>query len=121
MKKNSEVLSAARELIDTPDKWCKNGYCNAFHTKFCVEGAIAIALTGNIDWLTDGFPQAVHIRGTYDDLLEEVGSMGAEMMVCSSKRGGYYPRYLNDNPETEHSDVMALLDKAIAFYQERGE
>lgn len=132
--KNSEIVAAARELIDTPDKWTKGGYCtkSVSRTAYCVEGAIRSALDHNFFYgsevmRTTGLEPQDHYRDTWNklnDLNVTISQMAQEMALPSdiydlSERP--LPRHFNDHDQVTHDDIMALMDKTIAHYQERGE
>lgn len=135
--KNSEIVAAARELIDTPDKWTKGGYCSksVSRTAYCVEGAIRSAIDHNFfygDGVTRSAPELPnhylnHYLDTWhklNDLNHAISQMAQEMALPSdiydlSERP--LPWHFNDHDQVTHDDIMALMDKTIAHYQERGE
>lgn len=130
--KNSEIITAAKALIDTPDKWTKGGYCSksVSRTAYCVEGAIRSALDHNFfygDEVTRSAPELQnHYRDTWsklDALNTAISQMAQEMALPSDiyDHERPLPRYFNDHDQVTHDDIMALMDKTRAHYEERGE
>ena len=127
--KNSEIITAAKALIDTPAKWTKGGYCtkSVSRTAYCVEGAIRSAIDHNFFYGVDVVTKPDHYRDTWNklnDLNVTISQMAQEMALPSdiydlSERP--LPRHFNDHDQVTHDDIMALMDKTIAHYQERGE
>ena len=100
--KPSEVLSAAKGLIDAPEKWIKGRYhrrgseCDGY----CLVGAVECAPLPA--WApTD---QALFYIGTTVGVGPKTGLTG-----------------WNDAPERTWEEVMAAFDRAIAMAQEAGE
>lgn len=79
-----ENLIAAKALIDTPEKWIKGELSK--NGCYCALGAVQRASNYN-----------VRTKDALYDALPDVGIMT-----------------FNDDPNTTHSDIMALFDRAIA-------
>ena len=108
-----EALCGARELLSDPKKWTKGGYalsaagenCDVLSDAaacWCLTGALA-RTTGN--HMESGSPGSL---GGYGILAEAIGK--PERLVVSS---------WNDEPGRSHTEVLALLDKAIELARSR--
>jgi hypothetical protein len=96
--KTSEVLTAARGLIDTPDKWAQEGGLSEVGP-LCT----AMACTSAAGSLSDSLPaQSVIARaaGLSGDYAATVGLFD-----------------WNDAPERTHTEVLAAFDTAISYAQ----
>jgi hypothetical protein len=114
--KPSEILIAARALIDTPDKWTtgrlsrtKDGkatdYWSEDATCFCVLGAIFRAN-----------------RRTYEGFRMPEDRCAAEMeaeRAIQRATQGDVPLW-NDDPGRTHAEVLEAYDRAIAALVEEG-
>lgn len=98
----ADDLRAARELIDTPEKWCKGKYGDA--KSMCALGACRAAFYGVPD---HGQGRELR-RGEYAADFNPL----AEALYKANNRGGV--DLFNDDPDTTHADIMALFDRAIA-------
>lgn len=89
-----EQLIKAKELINTPEKWCQYSYSN--NGQCCMSGALL----------------KVGCRNTYHDstyhLLQQVIGIDGKMSLAE----------WNDQSDREHSQVMEAFDKAIALAEE---
>lgn len=103
--KVSELLTNARAIIATPDKWHKGSYaCNSDGearlsseddaVRFCVLGAMDKA--AGIDDNEDSMPRSKAVNLLIDYI------------------GDNHVASFNDSPSTTHADVMAMFDNAIA-------
>lgn len=89
-----ETLIKAKEIISDPDKWIKDNYYDPDREGcYCSLGALGMA--------EDGHPSGFSFSLKY--YLSE-----------GLPEGLYSVADFNDDPETTHSDVMAMFDKAIA-------
>lgn len=92
-----EILIAARALIDTPEKWVKGAF--ALHTDhgtcYCLAGALLKATPGDI------FNEDFAAAGTV--LKKAINSPSADFRL----------HLWNDAPERTHSEVLAVVDRAI--------
>jgi hypothetical protein len=126
--KDSEVISAAQALIDTPDKWMQNGYCDktSGHGKpnsFCIEGAVRYVL-GILPGHRSPEDAKLHEDPTefqkvmvhHDQLMLSISKVAEEMFSTPVDM----PRDVNDAVTTTHADVMALMDKSRALLEEQG-
>lgn len=115
--KNSEVITAAQQLIDTPEKWTQGRFCNTAMTRFCIEGALRVALSQELH-ITSRW---MEYNDQYRQLMHDLPRLAVEIRpeMAEWELDGLLPRHFNDN--VEHEDVMVLMDKARAFYEERGE
>ncbi|MCA9340279.1 MAG: hypothetical protein KDA17_05175 [Candidatus Saccharibacteria bacterium] len=101
--KPSEVLLAAKGLIDAPEKWGKGSY----HTvddgdKYCSIGAIAMAYGGSACQ-----PKLLGLIPAYGYLSRAIEGNNVQLW--------------NDADDRSWEEVMAAFDKAIALAQENGE
>ena len=86
----SELLRAARALIDKPQKWCKR--YDFLHGRHCARGALLE--------VTDGLDRSGFLLHRTVSLLE---------------RATPGDRLMNYNDRHTHAEVMALFDRAIAL------
>jgi hypothetical protein len=104
------VLRRARKLIADPSAWVKG----AFKRKrkgiqcYCAQGALAAAAGIHIvdkDTLSDEVPGGLpsEYYAAHLTLRKALTSLGHDDWV---------PRF-NDNPKTDHADVLAAFDRAI--------
>lgn len=93
-------LIAAKALIDTPEKWCKNK--PAWNGQKCAEAAVATATAGH-----DYRPSLAALCKALPPAF-----MGAGNAVYAFTNGAI--SRFNDSPSTSHADIMALFDRAIA-------
>lgn len=107
--KTKEVLLKARKLIELPENWIKGTYArNKNDTavglesksacKFCLSGAL---IRANIEGQTG----TVGFNG--GEAENTVRDISLVKMNCSHV-------HFNDRHRTEHKDVLALIDAAIA-------
>jgi hypothetical protein len=103
--KTSEVLTKAKELIATPDKWYQGDYTNN-NGCFCALGAIGeVSLkSDSVDVWYYGFASESK-AGT---LLRKVVD---SYMIENGYRDSTTFAVFNDN--NSHDDVMSAFDKAI--------
>ena len=87
----TQTILKARELLSDPDKWFKGSMTNRAHNAFCVMGAIRVVTTGDaLTW-------------------------NRKTVEASNRVAGFVPGIVsafNDDPNTTHADVLALLDRA---------
>lgn len=101
--KTAQVLIDAKELIDTPDKWCQGRLENSTHTKHCAVGALQKVIFGRCFVSAPPYDCTGNYRAallTLDTYLQ--GSIPHDWSIV-----GY-------NDHRSHADVMALFDGAIA-------
>lgn len=89
-------LRAARALIDTPEKWVKYRWGVSGH--YCAAGALREALGFEI--LPKGMVDSSF--WSHPAVKEVVGQTPYGIVA------------FNDDPATQHSDVLAVFDRAIA-------
>lgn len=102
MLTTSEVLRAARALIDTPEKWCqgtqgrdRNGLRDDRNpVSLCMVGACKVAA-------------GVPLPTPYGDIAHI-----ADFLARAT--GAITPAAFNDRNTTTHADVIAAFDRAIA-------
>lgn len=95
----TEILTAAREKIATPDAWCKDDYSRD-GKRFCAVGAIQSAA----GCLT--FRRTIEFHRATNALASAIG--GSE----SDTNEGHILIW-NDAPERTHAEVLAAFDRAI--------
>lgn len=99
----AEILTQAKSLIDTPDKWIKG--------KFAAQGPYGYELPFDDDAATcfcalGAATRAMGETDAYND---------ATMALYYALPAGYsMVSIFNDDEDTTHADVMALFDRAIA-------
>lgn len=106
-KKTSDILRAAKRLIDTPDKWC--------------QGTIAKGKSG----------RPVLRDGGYATSYCMVGAVGKAARAAKFDRpilpdvftglGEYHPGIWNDRGGRTHAEVMQAFDRAIALAESLGD
>lgn len=88
----SQVILKARELLSDPKKWTQGQYCTEARDAFCIIGAVHEA------------------AGAQPDAgISPVASKACERISITAKM---HPANFNDNKNTTHADVLALLDRA---------
>ena len=97
MKSASQVLREAKELIGTPEKWCKFALQDDGGA-FCMIGAHNMAL-----------------YGTYSSPAELHPLDGPTYRLLSGQCGDRTVADFNNHHSTTHADVMAAFDRAIAL------
>lgn len=101
-----ENLIAARALIDTPEKWGKDGY-EPTPGCYCLAGAIFTAKGESFNpWKENNSPEAKAIEEALNELHDGLSPWRS------------YVDY-NDDPETTHADIMVLFDSAIAAQDDK--
>lgn len=89
----SEILTAARALIDTPEKWCNTSPTGRLGEKQCAGRAIE----------------------TVAALQGPLPAVNAFIRAIGTQNIGKW----NDAPERTHAEVMAAFDKATAAERAR--
>lgn len=98
----ADDLRAARSLIDTPEKWCRNEFFKG--NACCILGAGQKATGRNaVDF---EYYKALSV------------ALPASFVPDDSNWDGAVPQF-NDDPATTHADIMALFDRAIAKAEEQ--
>lgn len=92
MNQVQKNLLAAKELILDPEHWMKNEYCDSLCSRYCVVGAVSMAVTGK------GYPS-----GKFEEESRELYFLRAAI-------GGNVIRF---NDRHMHEEVLAAFDKAI--------
>jgi hypothetical protein len=100
-----EDLIAARALISTPERWIKQAFVvldTRTNTEcYCLDGAIQ-QVCGTLQKCVD------------DELFVRRNRCAGLIYKVLDARGVTYGIWeFNDRPETEHADVLAVLDAAI--------
>lgn len=96
----SDDLRAAKALIDTPEKWGRHLFQDAFG-RMCIRGACGAAAGGIF-----GGKGALSVETA---LLMALPA-GVRQIAGPLSRLSVF----NDDPSTTHADIMALFDRAIA-------
>lgn len=132
--KSSEVLTAAKGLIDTPEKWCKGFFKvsgEGVPTRHCAYGSVLgaqgqLECAGLIGGVWESSKKAYNIEEVYDtsyvprlgtNLKEQVYRY-LEAAIPENYDQRLYMRSIagyNNDPKTKHSDVMAWFDRAIGL------
>lgn len=100
MNQLSTDLRAARALVDTPEKWCKEaGARDAFSNAVSVFSPLAVQLS----------MVGAYMRATKKDTTREYDVIRA--LADSGVNDLMYK--WNDAPERTHADVLAAFDRAI--------
>ena len=101
MNQLAQDLRAAKALIDTPEKWTKRVFArdsSGFGTPYDGGQAVCFCSAGAI------------FRTVGDDPTRERAAMNALAIAM----GGDRPSIAAFNDTSEHAEVMAAFDKAIA-------
>ena len=113
-----KVLISARDLISDPQNWLQGlGFSDAYGNatasvddistcKYCLTGAIAMAIASG--------PPSWKLIGYYNHIFTSVAGLVRESMPEQYKRLGEF----NDASETQHSDILSLLDTVIKQQRE---
>lgn len=93
-----EVLIKAKALIDTPEKWIKDEFCD-FRGGYCALGA------------------AAHAAGMNPDEADQNGYEEFQQLceLLTRQTPDEYRSIVdfNDDPDTTHAEIMSLFDAAI--------
>ena len=90
-RKASDILRAAKRLIDAPEKWCK-GTTDGQNGSTCMYGALG---------------DAINTAGVAD--------LGNPLMRYLDAACGQAAPLWNDLPTTTHTDILGAFDRAIAL------
>ena len=102
--KASEVLKAARALIDTPEKWTKGNYArdeSGRPTPYESDGACQFCAVGAVK--RAAMPADLSAAWRAEDLLSDTAWGMYNMTIVS----------FNDRADTKHAQVLKVYDKAI--------
>lgn len=102
-------LKAARKLIDTPDKWCKNTMSKKT-MKWLVIPHYAYCLSGAIERTAESYSSSYY--GAVNIVLDAIREKDPTYETWC------VPAYFNDNESTTHQDVLDVLDRAIELSKE---
>lgn len=105
---NSEILVAARKLIEKPGNWCQGAYAKDANgdyvdfdslsaTRFCVGGALDRVFRS----------EAAFNRPGYKEIRQVLNTLSSPLS------------FLSFNDGTDHAAVLDLLDKGIAHFREK--
>lgn len=94
----SRLLQEARMLISSPDRWCKGNYAQNLHGKPCTPGHPEAWCYCSIG--------AVMARANNTPILHSA-------IRCLNDAANINIVAFNDNPDTQHGDVLMVFDKAI--------
>lgn len=103
--KISKILIKAKQIIQSPDNWCKHTWhqFNGDKWQHCTLGAIAFAFDNSIISIARNY--------SVSQCFIKANSLPTDVGI------GVW----NDRESTKHSDVMQAFDKAIAYAQVREE
>lgn len=103
-----ENLTAARALIDQPQKWVKGKYQIVLadgSTCFCALGALQTACLENAESSYDYYYE-LEALGAHIPHYYRVGVPDVSISNSLTR--------FNDSPDTTHAEVLMLFDKAIS-------
>lgn len=106
MNEVQTVLITARALIDTPEKWTKGTYARDAEGLSCSVDAEACSFCA----MGAMYTAAPLYRAAPKRHTSYCGALGTLTKECP------YSMCVvdyNDDPDTEHKDIMALFDRAI--------
>ncbi len=108
MTQAAETLRAAKALIDTPKKWTQHALARLGDDQSCFShdpNAVCFCIIGAISRAeSDVACSIAAFRIASNTLLHLTRSLGFHSV------GDF-----NDHPDTSHTNVMALFDRAIAL------
>lgn len=90
------ILDEMREILATPEMWCKGRYSNG--EAVCIMGALDVA-RGRSPGGPRPYPSPLEERNVIFTLLK---STPHHQKIWT----------FNDNPSTTHSDILSLIDRA---------
>lgn len=102
--KTSEVLTNAKQLIDSPEKWIQGDFSNDNNTCFCALGAISEVL--KIDPMT---------------VYRTAAAARLKNSVSDSPLIGHWETFASYNYRADHAQVMDAFDSAIALSAKLGD
>ncbi len=100
-----EVLQGARDLLSSPDRWCKKSIAQDSEG-----GGCGPHLKKAVRWCALG--ALVRTIGEKDGWGAEFDS-AVKVLSGSDTHGGELVSLFNDKPDTAHGDVVAYFDQAI--------
>ena len=103
-----EFLQDTKNLIDTPDKWCKLQSHNVTtkwlffkHHAYCLSGALGVVSFNNHD-----SESVLAYRNAYNFVEQSIRELYPDKHITNIVS-------FNDATSTQHSQVMDVLDRAI--------
>jgi hypothetical protein len=128
--KDSEAVTAAQDLIRDPESWITGAWCvprgtgegwgNMDKDRYCLEGAIGRAL----GMYGRKFGEPAKDNKLYAAMQAQRARISRELLrlIPAIEPTYTYPGVanFNDSSFVYHEDVMALLDKARAKFEEEG-
>lgn len=106
MDNTRSILTAARNLIE--HGWHQGALTDG-HNNFCIKGAIGLC---SGFYTKSAGKVALSKKLDYDTLVSDHKAMQA--VAAHLPEGFDSVPVFNDNPDTTHNDVLAVLDKAIS-------
>src|SRR5688572_12995728 len=116
LSETTKNLIAAKELINTPDKWCQRAYGKRkgepvallqLADTFCMKGAVYKVHGAK----TTGDYHSLDMLLTY----REFRFLETAINIKTDGYGNPTIHGFNDRPKTTHRDVLEVFDKAIAL------
>lgn len=107
--KTKEILEEIKRLINTPDKWIQNNWCNlgAIKTQKIIESEkdCKFCLWGSLEYLA-----------CYKKVItkEERARASKVLETVLKTKFNYEKDMVSFNDTHTHSEIISLLDKAIA-------
>lgn len=98
-----EVLKAARAWLSDPVRWCQGSFCRDADGLPTLNGHNQNTPVATCAWGALFIPRNVELLG--DRLGADAEDFLKETMGCIP--------YMNDDPNTTHSDILAAYDRAI--------
>lgn len=99
---NKQVLTLARELIATPDRWTKGAIARNVHGD-----PVASRSADAVCWCALG--AGLHVAGLILRVPDNALPLDTEARTIES---------YNDLPSTTHADILAVFDRAISAASE---
>jgi len=114
--KPSEILIAARALVDTPDKWTKGSYAKdgqGRQVPSYSEQAQCFCTLGAFFHASASFHEKPFIQTPEHELMERQARRALGNAINPKALFILFADW-NDAPERTHAEVLAAYDKAIA-------
>ena len=110
----AEVIEGMLELLNSPERWCKDLLYDTHADSYCLMGAMHKVMTGRHQW-----PQFRYVADEPErKVYKEVIGLIAAAIPDSDVSGGYDDHecdivQFNNDRRTEYEDVRLVLKEAL--------